>query len=69
MLRSFVTIKDGRYIVKTAKVTPFGFVQIRKTGSFKTLPEADKKADTCNYIWKRLEEYRHSRELRMAGVL
>jgi len=56
MQRSYVEKHRHVFVVKTAKITPWGFTNIRKTGQFDTLEEANAKAKLCNYIWQKCKE-------------
>jgi hypothetical protein len=67
MLKSFVTFRDRQFLVKTAKVTPTGFVKIRTTDKYSTLEQADKRSDDLNYLWGKLEDYR-IKHREMAGI-
>ena len=53
MLQSYVEKHGKSYVVKTAKVMDFGFIDPKITDRFNTLEEANKKADLCNYIFKK----------------
>ena len=53
MLQAWVD-KNGRsFIVRTGKVTPYGFMNVRQLDKFGTLPEAKKKAELANYIFEK----------------
>lgn len=57
MKQSWVERSQGSYVVKTGTVTPFGFVEVRKTDRFGSLDQANKKADLCNHVWKKCKEF------------
>jgi hypothetical protein len=56
MYQAFVETHSGRFSVKSAKVTPQGFVNTKKIDTFSTLAEAEKKAEVANYIFKKISD-------------
>lgn len=56
MLQSWVDRSRGRFVVKTGKVTPYGFTDVKKTDTFNSLEEANAKAKLCNYIFDKCKK-------------
>jgi len=56
MYVAFVETHSGRFVVRSAKITPVGFQKIKTIDTFPTLPEAEKKAEVANYIFKKIAD-------------
>jgi hypothetical protein len=56
MKKTWVETSRGRFVLKTGTITPYGFVNVKRTDRFTDLKEANKKAELCNYIWEKCQE-------------
>ncbi len=68
MYQAFVETHSGRFSVKSAKVTPQGFVNTKKIDTFPTLAEAEKKAEVANYIFKKISDLSKKYHREIMGV-
>ena len=56
MKKTWVETSRGRFDLKTGTITPFGFTNVERTDRFNDVKQAQKKAQLCNYIWKKCQE-------------